>query len=102
MLFGLGFNLSQYIKEDLAEAKSKEQEKELFEKDIERLKKTINTKGLSEDSTMEILIRLLYAHMFGYNIEFCYGFLVTQTQSSSYKIKRLAFELSVLAFQESS
>lgn len=34
MLFGLGFNLSQYIKEDLAEAKSKEQEKELFKKDI--------------------------------------------------------------------
>lgn len=71
----------------MAEAKSKEKEKELFEKEIEKLKKAINTKGLSEDSTMEILVRILYAHMFGYNIEFCYGFLVNQTQSSSYKIK---------------
>lgn len=91
MLFGFGFNLTQYIKEDLAEARSKDQEKALFEKDIERLRKTINQKGLTEDDIMSNLIRILYAHMFGYNIEFSYGFLVNQTQNASYKVKRLAF-----------
>lgn len=69
MTFGNNFNLKSYIKDVIAETKSKYQEEAIIRKEIELLTKEIHNKQIDETKIEELLIRIFYCHILGFNIE---------------------------------
>ena len=101
-MYLLNNHLRNYIKNKIGEVKSKEQEEEILHDDIKLLKEDIKQKKISSKKHWEIIVRILYAEILGYNTEFAHSFIVNSTHSQNYVVKRISYLACVLILESSS
>lgn len=100
--FGLSNDLNQYIRVNIGEAKSKEEEDKFVSEDIEKIKHEIVKPSLPDKKIWEVILRIIYAEMLGHNTDFAHPFVVNSVQNPNYKVKRIGYIACVLLLDENS
>ena len=75
----------------IGEAATKEEEAKIVEKDIEQLKVTLSEQQVSKAKKRECIIRMLYAEMLGYSVDFAHIHAVNFASSSDMVYKRIGY-----------
>jgi hypothetical protein len=100
--FGLSSDLNQYIRVNIGEAKSKEEEDKFVSEDIEKIKQEIIKPSLTDKKVWELILRIIYAEMLGHSTDFAHAFVVNSVQNPNYRVKRIGYMACVLLLDENS
>ncbi|KYQ88283.1 adaptin N-terminal domain-containing protein [Tieghemostelium lacteum] len=76
---------------NISESKSREEETRIVQNEIMKLKKAFSQHDQSKEKKRECLIRMIYCHMLGFNVEFGHVNALNMTQDSEIWNKRTGY-----------
>ena len=99
---GLSSDLSSYIRNQIGEAKSKEEEDKYVSQDLEKIKDEISKSNHTDKKIWELILRIIYADILGHNTSFAQAFIVNSVQNPNYRVKRISYLACILLLEEDS